>query len=304
MAQEAEQRADSEAVIVHEDMPDAEYHADPCPEPSLSSSMARVLLRHPPAVARHLHPKLGDGAVVKNWDDQTKAKRRGTIMHAMLLCSGPTFAAVKDEEGEYALDWRKKVVKANRDEYLANGIFPILQREYDGADEWRRELTPQLEDRGVYFREGQTEVTILHTYETDLGPIWIRTRLDHVHEYDGVLYINELKTTDDASADALARTITGLGYHVQRAAYVMAACRAWPDWDGRIRYRLVFVQLEPVRLVHVTELDCRFVQIGEQLWRQAIGKWAECVHSNEWPGYGHETTTIEAPDYYAARHLL
>ena len=41
------------------EIPATEYHADPCPEPSLSASVARTLIDRSPLHAWMKHPKLG-----------------------------------------------------------------------------------------------------------------------------------------------------------------------------------------------------------------------------------------------------
>ncbi|WP_242401117.1 hypothetical protein [Acetobacter okinawensis] len=40
------------------DLPEAQYHADPCPTPSLSNSVARILLDESPMHAHFSHPRL------------------------------------------------------------------------------------------------------------------------------------------------------------------------------------------------------------------------------------------------------
>lgn len=59
-------------------VPEAEYHADPCPEPSLSSTIAKTLLASSPLHAAVRHPRLAR--------QQQKVEReafdRGKVAHA------------------------------------------------------------------------------------------------------------------------------------------------------------------------------------------------------------------------------
>src|SRR5690348_15257594 len=60
-----------------------DYHADPCPEPSLTQSIAKLILRSP-AHARVAHPRL-------NPDQPERDGRRydvGNIAHRLLLGRG------------------------------------------------------------------------------------------------------------------------------------------------------------------------------------------------------------------------
>ena len=71
-------RVDRPAIY---EMSPANYHADPCPAPSLSSSIARKLLGYSPLHAAHEHPRLNPAFVEvhdEKWD-------RGTVAHAYLL---------------------------------------------------------------------------------------------------------------------------------------------------------------------------------------------------------------------------
>lgn len=59
-------------VGVH-DLDESTYHADPCAAPSLSSSIAKVLLFKSPLHARYCHPKL-------NPQHQSEEKDRKSVV--------------------------------------------------------------------------------------------------------------------------------------------------------------------------------------------------------------------------------
>ena len=62
-------------------MPAEEYHADPCPEPSLSASLIKTLLARSPLHAWHEHPRLNPNVV----KEERKEYDRGSAAHALLL---------------------------------------------------------------------------------------------------------------------------------------------------------------------------------------------------------------------------
>jgi hypothetical protein len=69
---------------IYTDMTAADYHADPCPNPSLTQSVAKVLLQRSPLHAWHAHPRLNPDY---QHDDATKFDI-GNIAHKMLLGRG------------------------------------------------------------------------------------------------------------------------------------------------------------------------------------------------------------------------
>ena len=70
------------------DMPEADYHADPCPEPSLSSTLARLMVNRSPRHAWTASPRL-------NPDHEPVNKETfdvGRAAHAVLLGRGAPIA--------------------------------------------------------------------------------------------------------------------------------------------------------------------------------------------------------------------
>jgi hypothetical protein len=53
------------------DVSTAEYHADPCAQPSLSASIARELIHKSPLHAWQVHPKLGNSSARRRVRDPT-----------------------------------------------------------------------------------------------------------------------------------------------------------------------------------------------------------------------------------------
>ncbi|GBR70939.1 hypothetical protein [Gluconobacter kanchanaburiensis] len=74
------------------DMPEAVYHSDPCLEPSLSNSIARVLLDQSPMHAHYAHPRLN---LKREPFEVTAAMDFGTALHKLLLGKGAAIVEVK-----------------------------------------------------------------------------------------------------------------------------------------------------------------------------------------------------------------
>jgi hypothetical protein len=274
------------------DMPELAYHADPCEEPSLSSSMARLLLAGTARQVHHLHPRMGGHP-----SESTTAQNTGTLIHKLLLGGGPRLEIVD------AKDWRKADVRKVRDDALADGALPLLKKEHEYALSVAAEFRTILSGRELDLCDGHNEIVIQYQQEIDGVPIWIRARLDHMHyNSPGLLTIIDLKTTSKAATDDLWRSVERFGYHVQQAAYQEAAETAWPEWAGRVAFYFAFLQIEPVPDVRLGKLDSMMSAIGRLQWAEAKRRWARCMKTGQWPGYGTDIVTLETPDWYGYKY--
>jgi hypothetical protein len=217
-------------------------------------------------------------------------------MHGIMLEAMDEFAVAPEE----FQDWRKKEAREFRNQALEEGLLPIFQHELEAAQVDATALSGRLATEKVYLADGHTEVTIVFKTETDHGPIWARARLDHLE----MPTITDLKTRTGSYANgALLRAIQTYGYHIQAAAYLEAAERAWPDMEGRIKYQWAWLQLDPVPDVIVVPPDGAIMAAGRNMWNQAKNQWAKCLRENKWPGYGHRDAVHAEPWFLAANGL-
>lgn len=268
-------------------MSEGVYHADPCDSPSLSASIAKILIDKSPAHAWQAHPKLGG---VRR--EPTAAMDRGTLIHRLVLGAGA------DIEPIAADDYRTKVAREARDEARAAGRIPVLERELDEAREVSDKLIVNLSEQGIELL-GESEIACVWQEETASGPIWCRGLIDHLIEGPRLLIV-DLKTSRSAHPKACARHVVDYGYDVQRAAYVRGLERARPDMAGRIDFVFAFVELEPPYACTVARLDGMFRERGERRWIQACETWGSCLALNSWPGYAIEPVYLEAPGWLLA----
>lgn len=278
-------------VLVDEHMPFSQYLADPCERPSLSSSMAKVLMDRSPLHAHHAHPRYGAAEHVS-----TKAQTRGSLLHDLILGGGPELSVV--EHG----DWRTKAAREQRDEAIDDGRLPVLSKEYTEAMDAAQAIRARLPLHGVTL-SGRSEVTVRWCLDAPTGPVWMRARFDHVI-VDGRVIVYDIKTTRDAHPDAVQRHVAKYGYELQAAAYRMAAQAVWPDAEGRISFRFVFVEPKAPHGVLVATLDGGMRERGERRWAAAIDRWAHCTNTNQWPGYQIDPAVVDMPAWVAAQERL
>lgn len=269
---------------------DEEYHADPCPEPSLSQSTASVLVGRSPAHAWLQHPRLGG---VRS--EATREMNVGTLVHAELLGTKSPACVIRRP------DYRTKVAQEERDAAVAMGLVPILEREWERVQTAVTALRPKLEALGIRF-SGESEVAVQwEEHFLDGTRVYCRGKADHVLRAEN--RIIDVKKTVSAHPGDVARALISYGYDIQRAAYVRAFEALYPDMAGRTEFVFAFVEVEPPYEVTPAVLDGPLREIGEARWERACALWARCLKTNRWPGYAEGIVTLEAPGWAVAKEL-
>jgi len=271
---------------LYPDMPAATYHADPADEPSLSSSIAKILINETPKHAREAHPRLNPNFTEKT---ATKAMDLGSVAHEILLGKGTGFEVCPYD------DYKTKVAREWRDEITLSGKIPIKEDDLDAAEAMASAVCARLaEIQGIEraLIEGAAETSII--WRDALGPM-CRARPDWLDLGGPAIY--DLKTTgtglDDRSLNAkIASPYTA--YDMRAAFYLRGIERLVPAAAGRIVYRWIFVESAPPFEARVVEMDEITRGFGDRKAAYAIAKWQRCLTENRWPGYPRK---IEKPSY-------
>lgn len=270
-------------VGIHDDVPADEYHADPAETPSLSSSIANILISQSPAHARAAHPRLNPDV---QRDEEAKFDV-GTTAHALLLQDDDLIAELP------FTDWRTKDAKTARDEARTAGRIPLLS---DQAARVRAMVAAARQGitshaaQPPLFTAGKPEQTLI--WEDDHGVI-CRARLDWLH--DNHQAVDDLKTTGtSADPQKWTRTGYGIGIDVQVAFYL----RGLERLTGiRAAWRYVVVETYPPYAVSVCDLAPSALALGEAKVQRAIDVWAVCIEADSWPGYDRRVASIEVPTW-------
>ena len=147
----------------------AEYIRDPARAPSLSASLAHILLTQSPRHAWLAHPRLNP-----QWmpDEGTNETDLGTIAHALLLEDDHSRLSVIE-----APDWRKKDAQEARDDARSRGKVPILVHKYQTvlvmvkAAKQAIQRAPEIRKA---FEQGKPEQTLVWQD----GDVYCRARPD------------------------------------------------------------------------------------------------------------------------------
>lgn len=284
--------------MIYPKVPMAEYVRDsfalgPPRAPSLSSSVAHLLLTRSPAHARVAHPGVNPVWVEK----ERTAFDLGSAAHAVLLEDNRAALVVVD-----APTWQTKAAKEARAVARADAKVPVLAHQAADIEMMVTEAKAamarcfDLRDLGPLL----AEQTILWQQPDPpgYGPTWCRCRPDWITEDHAVIL--SYKTTGNAHPDAFARLVDAMGYDVQ-AAFELAGVRA--STGVAAKYVWMAQETEPPYAVSFVGLTPDLADLGDHKRRVAVGRWAECLRTGSWPGYPDRICWIEALPWARARWL-
>lgn len=263
-----------------------EYHADPCVEPSLSSSIAKVLMEESALSAWWLHPRMNPDWTYEEKHDERTAL--GTACHLLVLRKGDAL-----EVGDESWDsWRKKEAQAFRDDALAAGRTPCLAKTYEKAQAMADAAHAQMPSLGDP-EKGKAEVSF---FGEDHAGGWVRCRTDWFEHESATIY--DYKTTiSSANPIRVGRTIAQMKYYFQAAFYERVVGNVLPDLAGRIRFSWIFQELKPPYLLSRVALMEHNMEVARREVGMALNLWTECKLAKRWHGYPQHIVPVELPAF-------
>lgn len=270
------------------------YHADPAPEPSLSASLAKKIIMQSPLHAWTASPRLNP-----NWKaDDKKAYDIGRVAHRLILGRGDEYRVIPKEILASNGAASTKEAKAFIEECREAGCTPIKEDEIAGARVMSGAVNRKLERMGMEIDPARSELAAI----AELDGVTCRMLADNVPV--GRPYFVDVKTTTDASVDAVTRAVTAYGYDLQAAHYQAV----WEAVTGERRaMRFVFVEKEPPHEVSVVQLhdaeadDADWMLDARHKAAEARRIWGECITADYWPGYPEQVAVIGAPAWHRTR---
>jgi hypothetical protein len=276
--------------------PAADYHNDQHGDhPTLSSSIANLLINRSPLHAWTAHPRLNPNYVP--YDDSKFDV--GTVAHAMLL-EGTASVDVCDFP-----DWRTKDAREARDASRANGRTPLLSHQFEEVLGMCNAVADQLKAFNadpVPLTGGTPEQTMV--WQDDQTGVWCRARIDWLH--DDLSAIDDLKTTTrSAHPEAFAKNLYGYGCDVQAAFYLRGMRTLYPTKVEAFppQWRWIVVETSPPYGLSVVEPSPAVLELADAKVDAALKLWAECLERDVWPGYPTRVATAELPAWEEARWL-
>jgi len=278
---------------VYDDLSHTVYHNDPVPGRSLSHSGARRLLQPScPALFKfwHDHPN-GDPDNVEAYPKTNNHAtfELGVAAHNKLLGSGPDLVEV------YADDWRSKYAQQTAMEIRSGGGVPLLTKEIEQIDAMIIALRAHPRARKIFELPGKCEQSIF--WQDAETRVWRRGRTDFMTEVlaNGKILIVDYKTAYQAHPRSFAKKADDYGYPMQTAWYLDGVQQIT---GKEAMFVFVIQEKHPPYLVSVVDLHPAFIARGRRLNRQALDIYAQCVRTDNWPGFtDHEIEQVEAPPW-------
>ncbi len=277
----------------HYHVPMAEYLADPCPEPSLSTQTVKTLFERTAMHARAEHVRFGGK---EDETDVSRAMDEGAAAHALALGGAPVefVGEVTKKTGKdagvpfIAENWQTDAAKEAAAAIRARGGIPLLEKQRGPVEAVANEIKRRI----VTLGEGDAEVTGI----AKINGVWIRTRADWLatdKRKDA-----EVKTCDNADAATFVnRCIYPNGYDIQAELRLMVHKAITGDEPE-------FVWL-PVERPHphasgqwITPSDDMREMARKKIIR-AIDIWKRCLDSGVFPGYGEAVVWAFPPTWAA-----
>lgn len=257
-----------------------EYHADPCPWPSLSRSVAEAFVHRSPLHAWWQHPRLNPDYA----ESESNRTSLGALCHTLLLGEGRGVAVY---EGK---DWRSNAAQEFKAAALEAGETPVTTPQYEQAERIVRAAKRQLGDLGTLTSE-------LCWVSKELEGLWLRCMTDLASPDGTVVY--DYKTTSTAADPRVSarRQAANLGYDFQQAFYERVMAGVKPDLAGRITFRFIFQEIDAPYALSVLELSEADVAVARRQVDYAVTRWFECLDRDEWPGYGADPVRVALPEW-------
>jgi hypothetical protein len=268
------------------------YHADTFAlAPSLSSSVARLLISQSPLHAWTAHPRLNP-----NHEPQDKKTFDiGRAAHTAVLGRGANYIAIPDDLLASNGAASTKAAKDFIEEARSAGLTPLKAAEVDQIAAMRSKIAERLDQLDIRFAPDRSEIVAV----ADIDGALCRAMVDNAPEAER-LPLYDFKTTTDASPDAVMRAVMNYGYDVQAAHYL----DTWKAATGEDRlFRFVFQEKTAPFEVSVVELGPDSLTMARKRIARAREIWRLCLDADSWPGYPTGVHRVELPDWYQSRWL-
>lgn len=273
-----------------------DYHADPCPTPSLNNSLIASLLECP-RLAWEKHPRLNPAYE----ETGSRDLDLGSVAHALLLGRGKSIVLID------AADYRTNDAKAARDNARAFGKIPVLPEQMAAAEDMQRAAIQQLRDfpdtyGNPFGDDGKSEVGL---FWRD-GDAWGRSLIDRLRTATPAWECWDYKTTKaniNPEAGSLGIHVVDMGYDTQMAMQERGLIALYPGLAGRLKFRLLFQQSAAPYLISIVEPDPATMTIARKKVERAFQIWNECLTSKTWPGYPNRIMPLRHAEFLAARWM-
>ncbi len=246
------------------------YHADPCPAPSLSASLAKLLLAQSPLHAWTACPRLNP-----DWEPvEKKTFDIGRAAHRAVLGAGGDYIAIPAEhlKKDGSINGNSADFKDWSAAIRARGITPLKEAEIADIEAMGEKARAKLADMGIIFDPARSELVAT----AEIEGVWCRSMLDNVPA-DPAAPIYDFKTCESAAPEACQRAVMNYGYDIQAEFYR----QIWKAAIGEDRaFRFVFQEKTAPFEVCVIELGEDTLTMARKKVTRAREIWRLCLRDD------------------------
>jgi len=271
----------------HYDIDGSIYHADPCPEPSLSASIAKIIWQESPAHAREHHPRL-------NLDFVPVNKRQfdlGAAAHAVLLEGDESNLVIVEAD-----NYRTKAAQETRDAAYDSGLIPLFESNLTDVREMARIAKNFIEETELagIFEVGNSEVTLVE-FSDGFGK---RCRLDWLT--NDRFIILDYKTTGGSSKPEtwIRRMLFPLHYDIQ--AYLYLYLNGLTGGVKEAKFIWLVQENEKPYACSLVGASPSVIESGKKKFKYAVHKWKYCIEHDKWPAHDSRIHWAESPSWNMA----
>lgn len=268
-----------------------EYHSDPAPRASLSSTLGKLLLTKSPRHAWHASPRLNPA-----WEPKdSKTFDIGRAAHRAVLGRGDDYVAIPDEvlasNGAASTAAAKAFIAAQREA----GRTPLKADEVDQVEAMAAIAHARLSEHGITLDPARSELAAV----AEIDGIYCRAMFDNVDaDPRGPIY--DFKTCEDASPQACLRAVLNYGYDFQAEHYRAV----WKGATGEDRPFVFIFQEKPApHEVTLIRLSGSFQEMAQRRAVRARTLWGDCLRANNWPGYPVGFHEVDPPAWLVEREM-
>ena len=269
------------------DLTEEEYHADPCDMPSLSRTVAKILIDRTPGHAKIAHPRLTPPDPES--DDEAEPKfDLGTAAHSHLLGRGKQMVALPYK------DWRQKAAKEERASYRAAGKIPLLESQHKRVV--KMVGAAKAQGWSELFNSGESEVVAVSD-----DPVAGKMRCMLDRWWKSTAVIVDIKTTDiPLNMENVGRHCASMGYEFQQAFYERVICGIEPAYRRHLDFIFLFIETREPFAVLPVRLPADAMAKGRHYVELACQRWRACREADRWPLFEDGIQMVEYPPWQIA----
>jgi hypothetical protein len=281
---------------IYREISEADYFADPCPEPSFTQSIGKLILDRSPAHAKLAHPRLAPPPT--EGEDETPekyvaAQAIGNAAHKLILNRGRDLVVCDFDS------WRSDKAKQARADAEISGHIPILKKHHRRAEAMVTLAVCQLVEFDLPHVFSSPGETVISWQEDGL---WFRSLIDWLTP--SLTGCWDFKTTGlSVAPHAIPKLMTDANWPLQAAMHERGLDVLDPDNAGRRKFYFVAQENAAPFALTVCQLPESTMTMGRKQLAMAIGIWRNCMRTKSWPAYPAEVLYPELPGWRETQWL-